>query len=83
MKMIKRFEKWFNHKFAWFFTNGRKINNEALHIDGMDCVAITLHDAKLQGLETEVVTWALIYMKNNPSLSISEAITMGYYEWVK
>ena len=24
MKHIKRFEKWFNRKFAWFFTNGRK-----------------------------------------------------------
>ena len=24
MKHIKRFEKWFNRKFGWFFTNGRK-----------------------------------------------------------
>ena len=21
---MKRFEKWFNKKFGWFFTNGRK-----------------------------------------------------------
>ena len=24
MKHIKRFENWFNRKFGWFFTNGRK-----------------------------------------------------------
>lgn len=24
MKYLKRFEKWFNKKFAWFFTNGHK-----------------------------------------------------------
>ena len=24
MKYLKRFEKWFNKKFGWFFTNGYK-----------------------------------------------------------
>ena len=24
MKHIKRFEKWFNKRYAWFFTNGHK-----------------------------------------------------------
>ena len=80
---MRKFNNWFNAKFGWFFTNGNKSNKGTLHIDGMDCVAIALHDARQVGLETEVVTWALMYMKNNPSLSISEAITMGYYEWVK
>jgi len=27
MKRIKRFENWFNVKFGWFFTNGRKTIN--------------------------------------------------------
>jgi hypothetical protein len=24
MKHLKRFEKWFNKRWGWFFTNGRK-----------------------------------------------------------
>jgi|688.fasta_scaffold67678_5 hypothetical protein len=31
----------------------------------------------------EVVTWALLYMKENPSSTISEAIVAGYREWIK
>ena len=31
----------------------------------------------------EVITWALKYMKEEPSLSISDAIIYGYNEWVK
>jgi hypothetical protein len=27
MKTLKRFENWFNVKFGWFFTNGRKTIN--------------------------------------------------------
>ena len=80
---MRKITNWINKNLKWFFTNGNKSNKETLHIDGMDCVAIALHDARQVGLETEVVTWALMYMKENPSLSISEAITMGYYEWVK
>lgn len=78
---MKKFNDWFNAKFGWFFTNGNKHNIVPLHIDGMDAVAIALSHAKEDGLEVEVVTWALIYMKENPSLSIAEAITMGFYEW--
>lgn len=35
------------------------------------------------GLTTEVVYSALQYMKEDPTLSIEEAITHGYNEWVK
>lgn len=34
-------------------------------------------------LEVEVVTCALQAMKNNPELSIPEALTIGLNEWVK
>jgi hypothetical protein len=46
-------------------------------------VSIALANAYQMSLEVEVVTWALKYMKENPNLTIDEAITMGYYEWVK
>jgi hypothetical protein len=35
------------------------------------------------GLEAEVVAFALEYMKQNPTLSIVEAILYGYEEWIK
>lgn len=46
-------------------------------------VSDVLEDAKRYGLEAEVVTFALKYMKKDPTLSISTAITYGYDEWVK
>ena len=52
-------------------------------VSEMDAVAIALEQSREEGLEVEVVTWALRYMKNDPTLTISEAITMGYYEWVR
>ena len=27
IKVMKKFEKWFNDKFSWFFINGNKIHN--------------------------------------------------------
>ncbi len=29
--LIKQFEAWFNRKFEWFFTNGRKITQTSLY----------------------------------------------------
>ena len=52
-------------------------------VSEMDAVATALEQSREEGLEVEVVTWALRYMKNDPTLTISEAITMGYYEWMK
>lgn len=43
----------------------------------------TLNSANKYGLVTEVVVFALKYMKENPNLSIVEAVDAGYYEWVK
>jgi len=39
--------------------------------------------AEYHNLEAEVVVFALKAMKNNPSLTIEEAIDAGYEEWVK
>lgn len=42
-----------------------------------------LISAEKHGLVTEVVVFALKHMKENPSMSIVEAIDEAYYEWVK
>jgi hypothetical protein len=80
--MMKKFNRWFNSKYAWFFTNGRKAQYNGT-LNEIDAVSIALANAYQMSLEVEVVTWALKYMKENPNLTIDEAITMGYYEWVK
>lgn len=80
---MKKFNDWFNSKFAWFFTNGRKAQYISRSQVNTDAVSFALANAYQMSLEVEVVTWALKYMKENPNLTIDEAITMGYYEWVK
>ena len=42
-----------------------------------------LQSSRKQGLLVEVVTWSLKEMKNNPRLSIEEALNIGFFEWVK
>jgi hypothetical protein len=49
----------------------------------IDAVSTFVKDATKNGLETEVVYWALNGMKNDPSQGVSEAIASGYHEWVK
>jgi len=93
MKDIKKFNNWFNTKFGWFFTNGRKklveteteqlFSESEYIIEDMKNVAEVLDHAKEYGLQVEVMTWALKYMKENSNLTITEAITMGYFEWIK
>ena len=80
---MKKFNDWFNSKYSWFFTNGRKQQYIGRSQVNTDAVSIALANAYQMSLEVEVVTWALKYMKENPNLTIDEAITMGYYEWVK
>jgi len=46
-------------------------------------VKLTLAEAIDAGLEVEVVVFALKAMKENPSLTIEEAILIGYEEWIK
>ena len=64
-----------------WFKKQDKNDTETLVLE-MDVVSIALERAYEHGMGVEVVTWALRYMKDNPSLTVSQAITMGYYEWI-
>jgi hypothetical protein len=46
-------------------------------------VESVLHDARDLKIETQVVTWALKLMKQDPSINISDAMIMGYETWVQ
>lgn len=46
-------------------------------------VELVLKESINYGLEVEVVVFALKAIKENPSLSIEEAINIGYEEWIK
>jgi len=46
-------------------------------------VESVLHDARDLKIETQVVTWALNLMKQDPSIDISDAMIMSYETWVK
>ena len=54
-----------------------KITNE------MENISKLLKNASEYGLEVEVVTWALKAQKTDSTLSIDEAMSIGYSEWVK
>ena len=42
-----------------------------------------LNKAQEEGLVTEVVVWAIKHMQERPKISIREALTAGYQEWIK
>lgn len=42
-----------------------------------------LLEAAEYGVQSEVVTYALQAMKDNPEMSVVEAMSDGFYEWVK
>jgi len=65
-----------------WFKSKNKISNPDI-IEEMDVVANALSNAIYLKLETEIVTYALQHMKDNPNLTIGEAITMAYFEWAK
>ena len=49
----------------------------------LDTVYAFLKDADKYGLTSEVVLFALYYMKEHPECSIGEAMDYGHCEWVK
>ena len=49
----------------------------------LDVVEHIIREANDFGLTTEVVTWALKSMKENPKQDISDAIICGYETWFK
>ena len=46
-------------------------------------VDLVLKDSADLGVATEIVTWALKYMKQDPTQDISDAMLAAYEEWVK
>jgi len=52
-------------------------------IEEMNLVQGMLLEAASYGLQSEVVTYALKYMKEDPTLSLSMAMKYGFDEWVK
>jgi hypothetical protein len=52
-------------------------------VEQMDLISDLLSKSKEHGLETEVITWALKFMQENPEIQPYEAFAMGFGEWVK
>ena len=52
-------------------------------IEELDQVNTLLKMAQRYGLEAECVVFALRYMQENPALTIVQAMTYGFDEWVK
>ncbi len=48
----------------------------------LDYVEQILAEARELHLEAEVVTTALNSMKENPRMSVEDAITIGYHDWI-
>lgn len=59
------------------------INSVVTNVTSLDTISKCLIEAEKEGLQCEVVWSALTYMKENPNLSIDEAITFGLGEWLK
>jgi len=57
------------------------INSEI--IEELQTVNNLLLKASEHGMQSEVVTWALQNMKENPTLSIGDAMEIGYSEWIR
>lgn len=49
----------------------------------LEVVARVAEEARRYALLPEVIAYALIHMKQNPSISIAEAMYLGLHEWVK
>lgn len=43
----------------------------------------TLDEAKEQYMEIEVIVWALKYMKEDPNLTIKQALAYSFNDWIK
>ena len=52
-------------------------------VDEMNYIAECIISAEKYGLETEVIHCALQSMKQNPKLTIQEAMQSGVDEWIK
>lgn len=49
----------------------------------IETIREVLDSAQIYGLQVEVVYSALLAIKEHPDLPIKDAISFGYYEWIK
>lgn len=49
----------------------------------LEVVTRVVEEAQKYALLPEVIAYALIHMKQNPTISIGEAMYLGLHEWVK
>lgn len=49
----------------------------------IEAIREVLNSAQIYDLQIEVVYSALLAIKERPDLSIKDAISFGYYEWIK
>ena len=54
-----------------------------INADDLEYVESLLNEADEYGLTAEIVVAAMEEVRNNPSISIKEAITSGFVEWIK
>lgn len=59
------------------------MNLQPMDKDELQAIGDVLDEALEAGLEVEVIYWALKAMKENPQLTIPEAMALGITEWVK
>ena len=52
-------------------------------IDDMHFMQSLLDEAALYGLQAESIYWALKAMKENPTLTVVEAMEIGYIGYIK
>jgi hypothetical protein len=52
-------------------------------VSSVNTVQFYLEHAAVQGLQAEVVAFALKYMKEDNTLKINEAMSLGFHEWMK
>jgi hypothetical protein len=52
-------------------------------LEEYEAVRNAIKGASEYGLEIEVVVFALKYMKQDPKLTVEQAIKLGFEEWVK
>ena len=59
------------------------MNDQMDIIEDTHFVQSMLNEAALYGLQVEAVYWALKAMKENPTLTVVEAMEIGYSEYIK
>ena len=74
-------------EYAGLYPSEMKVYNiepvkEDVH-EVMEAVGSSLEVASVYGLQTEVMAFAFIALKENPLLSIKQAVDIGFNEWVK